>query len=97
MIKEDIVKDTSLITTQVSSLSGNVTIAAGESVDMTFDVSKNGYTPIGIVGWYFDPYYANISRITSITDTTITLRLANWRDASINVSNRSIRVLYVKK
>lgn len=62
--------------------------------EVTKDVSKTGYTPLGIVGWSFSTIDWYLSRL-SLTGTTATLMI--FRTANISASaNVDIYVLYRK-
>lgn len=94
MISEHKVTDD--IVTEDCSLSGTKSLPAYTDADLTFNVSKSGYTPLGIVGWRFDPYYIHISKILSITKTEITIRIVNMYTNTVNVGTKVITVLYKK-
>ena len=86
-----------LLAVETKSGLGSNTTAYGGSSDVSLDISKSGYTPIGIVGYKLGdasivPYGVELS------GTTATLHLKNVESGSGSLTWRGvyITVLYVK-
>ena len=77
----------------------NFSLAANSSTTIkTADVSKTGYTPMGVVGWSFDGSYGNCltySKMT-ISGNTLTYLIANNGNNAASSVNCVVCILYRK-
>lgn len=76
----------------------NLTLAANSSTSVqTSDISKSGYTPIGIVGYSFDGSYGNCLSYSKLTvsGNILTYLVANNGNSSASV-NCVVQILYKK-
>ena len=77
----------------------NMTLSANSCTAIkTADVSKSGYTPIGVVGWLFNGTNANCLSYSkmSISGDTLTYLIANNGNSSANGVDCIACVLYHK-
>lgn len=77
----------------------NLTLAANSSTAVqTSNISKSGYTPIGIVGYSFDGSYENCLSYSKLTvsGNTLTYLVANNGNSSASSINCVVQILYKK-
>lgn len=77
----------------------NLTLAADSSTAIQVsDISKSGYTPIGIVGYSFDGSYGNCLSYSKLTVIGNTLKylVANNGNSSASSINCVVQILYKK-
>lgn len=77
----------------------NLTLAANSSTAVqTSDISKSGYTPIGIVGYSFDGSYGNCLSYSKLTvsGNTLTYLVANNGNSSATSVNCVVQIFYKK-
>lgn len=84
------------ITTQLFTFSGQ-SVAAGAYVDVTIDIAKNGYTPIGVAAWQINgTTRCALLYAAFIATNTLRLRIINASDSSQqSFASSSVTVLYV--
>ena len=78
----------------------NLTLGANSATTVqTFDVSKSGYTAVGVVGYRFDGRYGEMLSFSklSIENNTLTYLIANNGNNSATGINVYVTVLYVKQ
>ena len=77
----------------------NLTLAANSSTAVqTSDISKSGYTPIGIVGYSFDGSNGNCLSYSKLTvsGNTLTYLVANNGNSSASSVNCVVQIFYKK-
>ena len=77
----------------------NLTLAANSSTTVqTSDISKSGYTPIGIVGYSFDGSNGNCLSYSKLTvsSNALTYLVANNGNSSASSVNCVVQILYKK-
>lgn len=74
---------------------GTYAVAANDYHDWTKDVSKTGYTPLGIVGFTTSTSYAAVGICYLSDATTIYFRVRNMRNSTSETSP-AVDILYVK-
>ena len=86
-----------LVTTDLVYATESIVIAGNSMTSFTISAAKNGYIPIGIVGWAAASGIGEASFIEmKIVDNNVNGYIRNFNANQTTVVNLNIRVLYIK-
>ena len=96
-INEAINNIQNLVTTDLVYATEGIVIAGNSMASFTISAAKNGYIPIGIVGWAATSGIGEASFIEmKIVDNNVNGYIRNFNANQTTVANLNIRVLYIK-
>lgn len=82
---------------ELVSYTESTTVAHDNIVDHDFTISKNGYTPIGVVGYRINGVIGITAASVSVTSSTnVRMRLLNTTSSNLTAGSLEVYVLYSK-
>ena len=96
-INEEMNNIQNLVTTDLVYATEDIVIAGNSMAHFTISATKNGYIPIGIVGWAAASGIGPVSFIEMrIVDNNVNGYIRNFNVNQTTISNLNIRILYIK-